>query len=217
VGGPDRAVLVPLGEVGAGVVHVEPDRAGEAARAVAEAPGVDLALARTEDGLLVLGGGSGQAPCQARVRWRGDAYRYECDAGDPLEYATVWKALQENRALHDGWADDRNLFLASWRHRYPDALARARCAFEDLVQHPAAVIFSMRDGWTYGPALTHTAARLVGGQVGTHGSLAAPQSLGFASVTANGDDPWRDAPALRPEDVFRPWWWLVHEGSASSE
>jgi len=47
---------------------------------------------------------------------------------------------------------------------------------------------------------------------GNHGGLSAAQSLGFAAVTEDGDDPWLGAPALRPEQVFRPWTPVVRAG-----
>ena len=148
------------------------------------------------------------------MEWRDDRYRYRAERGDPLGYAPVFAALERAGALDAGWARDRDLFAASWDHRYPDAPARVRHGLTDLVQYPAPVLFSMRDSWTVGPALTHAGARLLGGQLGTHGALGAEQSLGFAAVTADGADPWEGAPALRPAQVFRPWLDRVRAGSA---
>ena len=113
-------MLVPFGDVGAGVVHVDPGRAVEAAEVVTRAPGVELTFAREEEGFLVLGRAGAT---RARVRWRGRSYRYEAEQGDPLGYGPVWEAL-----ARDGWAQDADLFAATWSHRYPDALARVRLA-----------------------------------------------------------------------------------------
>ena len=124
----------------------------------------------------------------------------------------MWEALERNGRLRDGWAQDADLFAATWSHRYPDALARVRLALGDLVLYPASVLFSMRETYTYGPALTHAGGRLLGGMTGNHGGLSAAQSLGFAAVTEDGDDPWLGAPALRPEQVFRPWTPVVRAG-----
>jgi len=208
-GGWEGAVLVPYGDVGGGVLHVDDRRAAEAAEVVARAPGVDLVFAREEQGCLALGDGGAS---RARVRWRGDAYRYDAERGDPLGYLPVWQALEEEGRLQHGWARDADLFARTWSHRYPDALARVRLGLGDLVLHPAPVLFSMRDSCTYGPALTHAGARLLGGQVGSHGSLSGPQSLGFAAVSEGDGDPWPGAPALRPQQVFRPWADLVRAG-----
>lgn len=208
-GGRDGALLVPYGDVAGGVVHVDAARAGDAAEVVIRAPGVDLAFAREEAGALVLGGAGAS---RARVRWRNASYHYDAERGDPLDYVAVWEALERAGRLRDGWAEDADLFAHTRSHRYPDALARVRLALGDLVLYPAPVLFSMQDSFTYGPALTHAGARLLGGLVGNHGSLSARQSLGFAAVTRNGDDPWRGAPTLRPEDVFRPWAEVLRSG-----
>lgn len=208
--GPDGVALVPYGEVGAGVVYSSAERAADVAEVVARAPGVDLAAAHVEGGCLVLG--VRETLQRARVRWSENVFRYECIDGDPLGYSPVWQELADAGELRDGWAPDRELFLATWCHAYPDALARLRRGLEDLVRYPATVLFSMRDSWTFGPALTHVGATVMGGIVGNHGALSATQSLGFAAVTRNGADPWSGAPALRTEEVLRPWGDLVRAG-----
>jgi hypothetical protein len=195
--------------VGAGVVHCHPARAVEVARVVADAPGVELAFGREDGGCVVFGARKDASCARARIAWQDGAYRYETDRGDPLGFTPVFRALEAREALRDGWASDEDLFAETWSHRYPDALSRVHRAFEDLVQYPASVLFSMRDDWTYGPALTHATARLIGGVVGNHGAITQAQSLGFATVTEGGADPWPAAAALRPEDVFRPWRDLV--------
>jgi hypothetical protein len=200
--GADGVVLVPWGEVGSGVAYVEPGRAPALAERVASAPGVDLAFGADGEGCLVFRSDG----ARARLSWRGDRYRHQALAGDPLGYAPLFEALARDGVLDEhGFAPDEALFAASWRAPLPDALARVRRGLEDLVAHPAPVLFSMRDDWTFGPALTHAGAVLLGGQVGTHGGLTAAQSLGFAAATEEVADPWPGAPALRSERVFAPW------------
>jgi hypothetical protein len=207
--GRDGAVLAPCGDVGAGVVHCDPARAVEVARVVADAPGVELAFGRVDGGCVVFAAREDASCARARIAWQGGAYRYEPERGDPLDYTEVYGTLEERDALEDGWASDELLFATTWSHPYPYALPRVRSALEDLVRYPANVLFSMRDTWTYGPALTHATARLVGGVVGNHGAITSAQSLGFAAVTEDSGEPWPGAPALRPEEVFRPWRDLV--------
>ena len=154
---------------------------------------------------------------RAQLSWRGRWYRYEPQTGDPLGYAPLWDGLARAGRLQSGWADDRDLFAASWSHHYPDALARVRSGLQDLVLNPASVLFSMREDCTYGPGLTHAGSALIGGQVGTHGALTAAESLGFAALAGIDGDPWEGAPALRPQDVFRPWSDLVRAGSAEAD
>lgn len=187
----DGVLLVPMGDVGAGVVWCEPERAVEVAEIVAHAPGVELACGVSGDGCVVFGH-AGES--RARVAWRDDRYRYEAEAGDPLGYGHVSEMLGE-------WMTEAALVRATVDHRYPCAPQRLRGGFESDVDFPAPVLFSMADGWTYGPSLTHAAAVLRGGQVGTHGALSRAQSLGFAIATT----PWEQPAALRPWDVFAPW------------
>ena len=52
----------------------------------------------------------------------------------------------------------------------------------------------------------------LGGVTGNHDGLSSTQSLGFAAVTEDGDDPWGGEPALRPAQVFRPWAPVVRAG-----
>jgi hypothetical protein len=200
---PDGVTLVPYGEVGAGVVHTSAECAPGVAEVVAGAPGVDLAIAHQDDGCLVFG--LRETLERAQVRWRDGAYRYECLDGDPLGYAPVWEALADAGALQQGWAPDRALFLATWRHAYPDALARLRRGLEDLVRYPAAVLFSMHDAWTFGPTLTHVGATVMGGLVGNHGALTGTQSLGFAAVTGDGADPWPGRQRVLTPESRRQW------------
>jgi hypothetical protein len=116
----------------------------------------------------------------------------------------VWEALERNGRLQDGWAQDADLFAATWSQRYPDALARVCLALGDLDLYPASVLFSMQDTYTYGPALTHAGGRLLGGVTGNHGGLSSTQSLGFAAVTEDGDDPWGGEPARNDHEDERP-------------
>jgi hypothetical protein len=212
--GRDGAVLVPWGEVGSGAVYADSARAPELAALVAGAPGVDVAFGIDGDGCVAFQGGG----ARARLSWRGERHRYEALAGDPLGHAPVFEALARDGVLdEDGFAPDAPLFAATWRAAHPDALARVRCGLVDLVEHPAPVLFSMRDDWTFGPALTHAGAVLLGGQVGTHGALSAAQSLGFAAATEDAGDPWPGAPALRSEQVFAPWGALLRGGRGDSD
>ncbi len=185
---PEGVLMAPVGEVGGGAAWCAPERAAEAARAIAEVPGVDVAFGRKGDGCEVFAVRSGLE--RARIDWEAGRTRYEAVDGDPLGYAAF-----------QGWIDDDALLAATWDHPYPYAPPRLREGFTDLVEHPAQVLFSMADGFAVSPTLTHVAARLRGGQVGTHGSLGRDQSLGFAVST---EDRWRPGP-LRPREVFEPW------------
>jgi hypothetical protein len=211
--GSDGVTLVAYGDVGGGVVYTEPSRAVEVAAIVAEAPGVDVAFGRDDEGCTAFARRHHLE--SARIRWRDDLYAYDPVHGDPIHYLRAWERLRREGRLQGNWARDADLFAATWTESYPDALARVRHGMEDIVRTPAPVLFSMKPTWTYGPPLTHLGAEVLGGQVATHGALAAEESLGFA-MCSEGDEPasWRDAPALRPHEVLRPWRDLVRAGTA---
>jgi hypothetical protein len=213
--GPDGAMLVAYGDVGGGVVYCEPSRAVEVAAVVADAPGVDIAFGRDDEGCTAFARRDELE--SAQILWREDHYAYRPIHGDPLGYARAWDALRGAGRLNSDWARDADLFAATWSETYPDALARIRHGMEDIVRRPAPVLFSMKPTWTYGPPLTHLGAEIIGGQEGTHGALGLEESLGFAACT-DGDEPdaWRAATALRPHEVLRPWRELVRAGAASS-
>lgn len=213
---PNRTVLAPFGDVGAGVAYVDRSRAPAVANIVAQAEGVDLAFGKTDDGCVCFGvEEASDRPASARIRWRDDSYRYEPISGDPLGYDEIWGELERGGHATDGWVKDADLFAATWSHAYPDAMARVRSGLEDLVSFPAQVLFSMKETYTYGPPLTHLGAQLMGGQVATHGGLGASESVGFATCTDGIADGWQGAPALRPYQVFTPWRRLVRAGSVA--
>ncbi|RME25976.1 MAG: hypothetical protein D6798_07660, partial [Deltaproteobacteria bacterium] len=215
-----RGVLsAPMGDVGAGMLWCHPDAASDLAQLASELPGVELAVARSPGSTADRGSGTvfrvlpGRAT-RARVSWGPRGLRYECLDGDPLELAPLLD--RAGTADPDGWLDDGDGFAATWDHRFPDPLHRIRHGLTDLVQYPANVIFSMASGWTVGARITQTTAGLLGGQVGTHGSLNRAQTLGF--VACSGEGPAFEAmakmPAVRAEHVFLGWQDLVRAGSA---
>jgi hypothetical protein len=194
--------LAPYGDVGGGVVYCDPADAVEVARTVAAAPGVEVAFGvRDADGCAVFAAVDG-GMATAGIRWCGDRYRYLAGDGDPLEYEHAWRECADA----DGWVSQDRLREVFWHHRFPLAPPRVREGLHSIVQMPAQVLFSMRDDWTFGPALTHLGAELMGGQLATHGALSRAQSIGFATVTAGDENAWPWPPtALRPWEVLAPW------------
>ncbi len=205
-------MLVPMGDVGGGAAWCEPAAAPELAEAIVEMPGVGVAFAATRDGARAFGV-NGEGMAVANLRRRGDDVSYEPVTGDPLGLLETFEEVSGGGR----WADDRALFAATADHPYPDAVHRVIGGFQDVCRYPGQVLFSMRDDWTWGPATTHLAAGVMGGQRGTHGALTARQSRGFAAVRGGGPEAaraWSAAPALRPEDVFAPFADDVRAGAA---
>lgn len=198
-------ILVPVGDVGGGAVWCSPPSAPAVAETIAQVTGVELAFAREGDSALIYGVRDGL--CRARLRWEGTRYLYEPIDGDPLDYLALWEELG------GGWIEQGSLIRGSWQHRFPMAPLRVRRGLTDLVDWPAQVLFSMEDGYTFGPGIIYAATLLRGGQVGTHGGISYKQSVGFAATTEQRPD----AGPLLPEQVFAPWAELVHQGSALAD
>lgn len=201
--GADGVRFVPFGAVSAGAAWCTAERADEVAEVIATAEGVELAFAALPDGFRVWRRRHGLE--RARAVREGTRWRYLAEHGDPLDLSAVF------RQHGDGPVEDALLLAGSAHHPFPDALHRVARGLSDLVEFPAPVLFSMAEGWTYGPALVHAGAELIGGQVGTHGALARASSLGFCATTI--PDPVWPAHLLRPEHVFAPWHGLVRAGS----
>jgi hypothetical protein len=205
--GPDGFFLPAMGEVAAGVCFVTPDRAMKAARILAKLAAIDLVVARRDDASAVVLRGTDEAT----MDWGNARYRYRATPADPLRYAPVWAALERDAVMDaDGFVGGDTLLTATWSHDYPDALHRIRRALSDLVEFPAPVLFSMRSGYTYGPALTHVGSALLGGQMGTHGGLGSEQSLGFLSVAGLPAPP----PVVRAESALIPYADVVIRGAS---
>lgn len=198
--GPDGVVLAPMGDVSAGAAWCAPDQAEAAAALISEVVGVDLAVARTPDGFRVFRVTRGSRE-EARVRWDGARFQYTPLRGDPLDLLD---------RIGTAPISDQATLEATWDHHYPDPLHRILTGLTDLVQWPAPVLFSMADGWTFGPPLTHLVAEAMGGQVGTHGALSRTQSVGFVATCGLEA---AEAGPIRAEDVFRPYGPMVRAGS----
>ncbi len=205
----DAVTLAPMGDVSAGAAWCALPQARDVAMAIAEVRGVEVVACRTESGASVFRVSAAGLE-EAAIAWEGPPdssarYRYTPRRGDPLE-------LLER--LGAGWISDTAMLAATWDHHYPDPLHRIRVGLTSLVRWPAPVLFSMANGWTYGPSLTHFAAEAMGGQVGTHGALSATQSTGFVATSGVA---LPDVPAIRAEAVFRPYGEAVRAGLAHRE
>lgn len=114
----------------------------------------------------------------ARINRRGKHYQYTSIEGDPLKLAEINKRL-----VQMGQSDEQGFILADawWQatkhHTYPDPLRRIWEGLQDLVQHPATLLISFKDGYAFGPAIFDQP--IVSGRKGTHGALLDTHSNGF--------------------------------------
>ncbi len=149
------------------------DKIPEVARATAEITGVDFAIYKDGNDVVVESE-RGQARIERRAEADGFSYRYEAAAGDPLELGD----------LHDGFASDFALdvdwFKQTAGHRYPDAVANIyKSLFTSRVKHTADVLVSMKDGYYYGWSPFGRIVRLAA----THGNALQSSSNAFLMST----------------------------------
>ena len=123
------------------------------------------------------------------------AFLYRAMEGDPLRLAAIRIGLSEaGKLTADGAASDRDWFDATAGHDYPDPLYRVWLAFNELVQNPADVIVSLKEGYYTGSGFFSAMVSVAS----THGALTQRGSTTFA-VSNHVALP----PTLRVEDLAR--------------
>jgi hypothetical protein len=108
----------------------------------------------------------------------GERYAYRALRGDPLGLLAAGETDVE-------LAQDI-AFARTVDGPRPDVLRRVWRAFHGEVEHPAAVLLSLADGYEVGNPALRSLTRLRGGLRGTHGSLTRLASTGVIAST------WRD-------------------------
>ena len=104
----------------------------EVARAVVEVEGVDFAVYKDRESVVVESG---------RGRARIENLRYVVETGDPLELGHLGHGLRT----------DKEWFEATASHKYPDAVPNIyKSLFTPRVQHTADVLVSLKDGYYFG-------------------------------------------------------------------
>lgn len=135
--------------------------------------GVDLASYAAGEAVVVLSADGGKAT----VRRMGERYSYEATAGDPLKFKEILAKLKPDAQRY--YAAEE-MFRASADAEYPAALERIWRGHFGLVENPADVLVSLKDGYYSG----------AGGFVGmvqvasTHGSLNRKNTTTFVMSTA---------------------------------
>jgi hypothetical protein len=178
----DDVVAPTFGLVGYGALFLDPDRAEQAARAVAAHPRVELAAWRAAPNELRVVSAEGTAT----VRWRDRAgersYAYEPSGNDPLRLERARAALaSRGRFDAEGYAADGDWFDETALEPYPDPLHRLVTGLTgDHVVNHATVLFSVSPGWSWGLKSARLGSWLRGGRIeGTHGGLDYDSTLGF--------------------------------------
>jgi len=143
---------------------------------------------------------------EARIERRGDRYRYRASTDDPLQLAPILERLKaEGKVDADGFVADRDLFLATVTHCYPDPLDRLWRAFTGMVENVPDVIADLSDGYYAGAA---TRAAWFDSAASTHGDLERMSSTTFIMSTVGplaGPLRSRDIPQALERLTGEPW------------
>jgi len=141
------------------------DRIPEMARAIAEITGVDFAVYKDGDQVIVESDRG-----QARIEFQVDSFRYIKVSGDPLELAPFLTEV----------ATEKEWFEKTAGHRYPDAVANIyKSLFSPRVKHTADILVSLKDGYYYGWSPFGRFVRLAA----THGNALQSSSNAFLMST----------------------------------
>ncbi|MBN2560831.1 MAG: hypothetical protein JXQ75_07870 [Phycisphaerae bacterium] len=187
---PNDVVIISYGLVTCAQFHTDRPRA--VAAALVRHPGVDLAMFREGNHVVVQ-----NAAAIATIRKRPGGFVYDTSDGDPLALAPILERLRaEGHITEDGAIADRPLLMATADHTYPDPLHRIWTCFDDLVEKPADLIVSLKPDACYGSKFFHF---FVAPVASTHGGLDYLSSVTFLLTNATPGPP---PSVLRSEDVL---------------
>lgn len=175
-----RSVVAPeFGLISNAALYTAPGREAAAAEAVRRVRGVDFAVYREGDSVVVVSR-RGRARIDRRETPEGVRFRYWQQLGDPLELESIVRELDaRGRRDLDGFIAEDDWLRATAAHVYPDPLRRLWNAFHSLVAQPASVLVSFDDGYYTGSLWLNLFAWMQA----THGSLRRGQSLGVVLST----------------------------------
>jgi hypothetical protein len=154
----------------------------EIARASAEVTGVDFAVYKDADAVVIE-----SERGRARIEYQpaSESYRYVKVSGDPLELSF----FAETFATESLW------FERTAGHRYPNAVANVyKSLFTPRVKHTADILISMKDGYYYGWTPFGRFVRLAA----THGNALQSSSNAFLMSTHRQFPPFVRADEAKP-------------------
>jgi len=131
---------------------------------------------------------------EAHIENQDGRYRYEATGGDPLQLLPVLERLRaEGKMDSGGFVADRDLFLATADHVYPDAVDRLWRAFHTMAENVPDVVADLQAGFYAGAAAR---AAWFPTASSTHGDLERLSSTAFLMSTGG-----RLPEPLRSRDV----------------
>ena len=146
-------------------IYCEEQIIPEVARATAEVEGVDFAVYKDREAVMVESGRG-----QARIEPASEGLKYVTVTGDPL--ALAW--------LEHKSQTDKEWFEMTASHKYPDAVPNIyKSLFTPRVQHTADILVSLEDGYYFGWSPFGRFVNLAA----THGNALASSSNAFLMST----------------------------------
>lgn len=183
-------VLPKNGFVSFAAIYTTNENAQPIAGVLSLIKGVDFSVYRSGKSIQVQG-----PKGIACISKRQNRFKYSRINGDPLDLKnTVLRLEHLGKADSQGFIHEKNWWIATKNHTYPDPLQRIWEGFNDLVQHPGTILVSLKDGYAFGPPIFNHL--VINQRVGTHGALLASHSYGFLMTDFM---PVKDA--SRPADV----------------
>ncbi len=166
-------VLPENGLVSFAAIYSAKENAPAIAAVLSTIEGVDFSVYRSGVSLLVQG-----AKGTARISKRQNRFLYSRIDADPLDLKdTILRLKYLGEIDPQGFIHEKAWWMATKGHLYPDPLKRIWEGMNDLVQHPATVLVSLRDGYAFGPPIFDQP--IIDSRAGTHGALLASHSYGF--------------------------------------
>lgn len=160
-----QVVIPAFGLCSYAAIYCEEQVIPEVAKASVEVAGVDFAVYRAGEEVVVE-----SERGKARIKRDGDGYEYVEATGDPLELGRLEK----------GFKTDKEWFEQTAAHRYPDAVVNIyKSLFTARVKHTADILISMKDGYYYGWSPFGRFVRLAA----THGNALRASSNAFLMST----------------------------------
>jgi hypothetical protein len=128
-----------------------------------------------------------------------NSFKYEMEAGDPLNYRPIVEALAHNQQLDAyGFATADAWMTATLTHHYPVALERIVRGHTKLALNPASILISLDNAHVHSGWLLKRGIGLVRSG-GTHGAL---DDINSTGVLLSNFAPTKDTSTSRAAALF---------------
>lgn len=175
-----KDVVLPTAGIESWVeIHNLPSETSDLVQVLSHLKGVDLVTARNPEhtNRFIVLNSKGE---QAEIEWKADGnfFKYQMEAGDPLDLQGVVSTLASKGAFDGyGFAAADAWMEQTLDHRYPLALERIVRAHTTVAQNPASILLSLQNGYVHSGWLLKRSLDFAKSG-GTHGALDNASSTG---------------------------------------